>query len=345
MWVKGEIFRDLDEVERVAKNSLDREAGRPLFERLDWFRRTWALCAPGDRPLIIRARAEGSDAWLFLAETGNAAKGLASWYTLAFRPIITETPSDLTARALIIAMARRLRPRLASILVDHVPEADAELLRVGFSRAGWIAHVTPQTANWSIDVSGKSFADFWAERPGQLRSTAKRKAAKTPMALTILDHFDEGAWSDYESIYADSWKPEEGSLDFVRAMAEDEGAAGTLRLGIARIEGRAVAAQLWTIDPSGSGGTAIIHKLAHREDVAELSPGTILSQAMFEHVIDKDHVSLIDFGTGDDRYKADWMDTRVMRMRVELYNPRKPAGLWGAVKAGLHALVGRRRNG
>ncbi len=341
MWVKGEIFRDFADAESAARGSLDRVAGGALFDRLDWFRRTWTHCAPGDRPLIVRARAEGSDAWLFLAETGNAAKGLASWYTLAFRPIITGTPSEPTARALIVAIARRLRPRLAAISLDHVPEAEAELVRSGFSRAGWVARVTPQTANWSIDVTGKSFADYWAERPGQLRSTAKRKAAKTPMELTILDRFNDAAWDDYASIYADSWKPEEGSLDFVRAMAEHEGAAGTLRLGIARIEGRAVAAQLWTVEH----GTAIIHKLAHRQEVAELSPGTILSQAMFEHVIDRDRVALIDFGTGDDRYKADWMDTRVMRMRVELFNPRKPAGLIGAAKAGLRALVGRGRNG
>jgi CelD/BcsL family acetyltransferase involved in cellulose biosynthesis len=341
MWVKGEIIRDLDEVERVAKGSLDREAGRPLFERLDWFRRTWALCPSGDRPLVVRVRAQGSDAWLFLAETGSAAKGLASWYTLAFRPIITGVPTQATVCAVMVAIARRLRPRIASITLDHVPEADAELLRTGFSRAGWSAHITPQTANWSVDVSGKSFADYWAERPGQLRSTAKRKAAKVPMDLTILDQFDEDAWSDYESIYADSWKPEEGSREFVRAMAKDEGAAGSLRLGIARIEGRAVATQLWTVDALDSGGVAIIHKLAHRQDVTELSPGTILSKAMFEHVIDKDQVALIDFGTGDDRYKADWMDTRVMRMRVELYNTRKLAGLFGATKAGLRTLVGR----
>jgi hypothetical protein len=341
MWVKGEIFRDFADVEGVAKGSLDRDNQPSLFDRLDWFRRTWALCAPGDRPLIVRARAEGSDAWLFLAETGSAAKGLASWYTLAFRPVIAGAPSETTARALIVAIARRLRPRLARIALDHVPEAEAELVRTGFARAGWIARVTPQTANWSIDVTSKSFADYWAERPGQLRSTAKRKAAKTPMDLTILDRFDADAWEDYASIYADSWKPGEGSLDFVRAMAVDEGAAGALRLGIARIEGRAVAAQLWTVEH----GIAIIHKLAHREDVADLSPGTILSQAMFEHVIDKDHVTLIDFGTGDDRYKADWMDIRVMRMRVELFNPRTPAGMFGAAKAGLRALVGRGRNG
>lgn len=337
MRVKDEIFRDLSDAASAAKGTLDRETQLSLFDRFDWFHRTWAHCPPGDHPLIVRASAEGTEAWLFLAETGGAAQGLASWYTLAFRTIVTGAPSEATARTLIAAIAHRLRPRFASIALDHVPLGEAELLKTGFTRAGWIARVTPQTANWSIDVTAKSFADFWAERPGQLRSTAKRKAAKTPMELTIFDRFDEAAWADYESIYADSWKPEEGSMTFIRSMAEDEGAAGALRIGIARIEGRAVAAQLWTVEHD----TAIIHKLAHRNDVAELSPGTILSKAIFEHVIDRDRVSIIDFGIGDDRYKADWMDTRVMRMRVELYNPRKPAGLFGAAKAGLRALAAR----
>lgn len=337
MWVKGEIFRDLPTALSVAQGSLSRDARSSLFDRAEWFQRIWTHCQPADRPLIIRARTEGSDAWLFLAETGGVGVGLASWYTLAFRPVITGTPSDVASNALLVAAARRLRPLLSSITLDHVPEADADLLRKGFQRAGWIGQVTPQTANWSIDVTGKSFAEFWAERPGQLRSTTKRKAAKAPLEIAIHDRFDEAAWEDYAEIYADSWKPDEGSLSFVRAMAEDEGVAGALRMGIAKFEGRAIAAQLWTVDH----GIAIIHKLAHREDVAELSPGTILSKAMFEHVIDQDRVSLIDFGTGDDRYKADWMDTRVMRMRVEFYNPRKVSGLFGAAKAGLRVLVGR----
>ena len=129
-------------------------------------------------------------------------------------------------------------------------------------------------------------------------------------------------------------------MPFLRAMAETEGAAGALRMGIARIDGQAVAAQLWTVDR----GTAIIHKLAHREDAAEKSPGTILSKALFAHVIDSDRVSLIDFGTGDDRYKADWMTDRTMRMRVALYNSRRPAGLLGAARARMSGLVARLRS-
>jgi CelD/BcsL family acetyltransferase involved in cellulose biosynthesis len=65
-----------------------------------------------------------------------------------------------------------------------------------------------------------------------------------------------------------------------------------------------VAAQFWTVD----GGTAWIHKLAHLDSAKPLSAGTTLSAALFAHVIDRDRVTWVDFGTGDDPYKRDWME-------------------------------------
>nr|MBA3897983.1 GNAT family N-acetyltransferase [Sphingomonadaceae bacterium] len=182
--------------------------------------------------------------------------------------------------------------------------------------------------------------DYWAARPGELRSTVKRKGAKAAMAIAIHGRFDEVAWRDYESVYAESWKPGEGSTAFLRDMAEAEGEAGALRLGIGKIEGEAVAAQLWTVDH----GRAIIHKLAHREGLGEHSPGTLLSAAMFEHVIDRDNVGTIDFGTGDDGYKADWMDARAPLFTLSLYNPGRAAGLAGAARAKAAALVAKLRS-
>ena len=113
-----------------------------------------------------------------------------------------------------------------------------------------------------------------------------------------------------------------------------------MRLGIARKDGVPVAAQLWTVE----NGTAWIHKLAYREDAKSLSPGTILSEAMFRAAIDKDRVARIDYGTGDEPYKADWMDRRETLWRVEAFNPRTAAGLAGAVRAAASALVGRLRS-
>jgi CelD/BcsL family acetyltransferase involved in cellulose biosynthesis len=85
------------------------------------------------------------------------------------------------------------------------------------------------------------------------------------------------------------------------------------------------------------GGTAFIHKLAYVEAAKPLSPGTSLSAALFETVIDHDRVSHIDFGTGDDPYKRDWMDQQRPRWRLVAMDPRRP-GQWPAI---LRAVVKR----
>ena len=120
-------------------------------------------------------------------------------------------------------------------------------------------------------------------------------------------------------------------------MAEQEGAAGTLRLGVARKDGRPLAVQLWLIENK----EATIHKLAYREDAKDLSPGTLLGEAMFRRAIDQERVRVIDYGTGDDAYKRDWMEERRPLWRLQAFNPATLKGLAGAARA----LAGRLRNG
>src|SRR5690606_14450163 len=136
--------------------------------------------------------------------------------------------------------------------------------------------------NHVLEVNGRSFAEYWASRPGRMRTTLKRKAKK--VEVTIRERFDAADWAAYEAIYAESWKPEEGTPDLLRRFAEAEGIAGRIRLAVARHEGEPVAAQFWTAE----NGTAYIHKLAHLESRKELSAGTTLTAALFEHVIDRD---------------------------------------------------------
>ena len=66
--------------------------------------------------------------------------------------------------------------------------------------------------------------------------------------------------------------------------------------------------------------------------------------AMFRSALDEDHVSRIDYGTGDDAYKRDWMETRAPLWRLEAYNPRSLSGLVGAARAKASALVRRGRS-
>ena len=338
MWVKGEIFRNLHEVTASARSELDRAAQPSLFNRLEWFQRTLELAPQPGEPLIVRARADGSDCWLFLIENGGQAKALGSWYTLAFQPVFTGNPGEATKFALLLAIARRLSKRLSSITLAPMPADDAALICRAFDRARWIATSHASTSNWTVATDDLTFEEYWAQRPGELRSTVKRKAAKYAIDTQVFNRFDGKAWANYESIYASSWKPDEGHPEFLRNMALTESAAGTLRMGVATINGEAVAAQLWTVE----NGRAIIHKLAHLETANDQSPGSVLTAAMFAHVIDQDRVAVVDFGTGDDRYKAGWMDLRTPLYIVNLFNPRRPSGLLGAAKAGLSALVGRK---
>jgi hypothetical protein len=197
--------------------------------------------------------------------------------------------------------------------------------------------VTPFAVNWRADTAGLDFDAYWAKRPGQLRNTVKRRTRAAELDIVVHDRFDPAAWAEYEAVYRASWKPDEGSFAFLRALAEQEGAAGTLRLGIARKDGAPVAAQLWLVE----NGEATIHKLAYAEAAKALSPGSILSAAMFRHVLDQDRVRSIDYGNGDEPYKADWMDAPRTLWKLRAFNPRTLKGLFRAGKARLAA---RRRS-
>lgn len=344
MWVKGELFDDLDAIAPVAQGRLDRAQQPHLFDRLEWFRLLWKHCPPGKRPLVARARSESSEAWLFLTRTEqNRAVGLANWYCLGFRPVYTGDVAANDRRALLQAIAKRLKPGLGRIELLPVPDRDghADTLVAAFRRAGWIVFKRPYSANWLAITDGLDFDAYLAARPGSLRSTIERKAKKFPLDINIYTGFDEGAWAEYEDVYNDSWKHQEGSAEFLRAFAAQESDAGSLRLGIARVDGRAVAAQFWTCDH----GRAIIHKLAYKDEAKEMSAGSILSAEMFRHVIDKDKVTEVDFGTGDDRYKQDWMDWRDELHRIMIFNPLSVTGLIGAAREGLsqiwHRIIGR----
>jgi CelD/BcsL family acetyltransferase involved in cellulose biosynthesis len=324
------LYDDLDAVAADAAGALDRAVQPSLFARLAWFRLLAEYCPPEGRLAVLRGRERERRAWLFLAISAAKASPYAAWYSLRF-DAIGDVESDV-----MTAIASDLRGR-GIAQVELAPIEDPEPLRAAFAKAGWRVFVTEKTGNWRIDTEGMDFDTYWAGRPAQLRNTAKRKAKSAGLDIRIHDCFDADAWADYEAVYRASWKPEEGSFPFLRALAEQEGAAGTLRLGVARKDGRPVAVQLWLVE----NGEATIHKLAYAEDAKSMSPGTLLGMEMFRHVLDKDHVSAIDYGTGDDGYKKDWMAERRPLWRVSAYDPRTLRGLLGAARVSASALVAR----
>jgi Acetyltransferase (GNAT) domain len=322
--VKGEYHDNFLTAQAAARGVLDREAQPCLFDRLDWFDGLHRMALRDKQPLLIRAFDEGQELWLplMLAARGHAL-ALANWYNFSWRPVFAGASDEVSKLTLLRTAAETLRGQATRVTLSPMPDEDhsARLVQAAFEQCGWAVFREQCDHNHILNVHGRSFDRYWENRPSRLKNTVKRKGKAGIVTLRIERKFSAESWADYEKVYARSWKPEEGNPDFLRQLAERESVAGALRLGLAYIDGVPVAAQFWTVE----NGAALIHKLAHDERHMQASPGTLLSAALFQHVIDVDRVDLIDFGTGNDSYKAEWMETVRPRYRLEMFWPNQPA--------------------
>ncbi len=289
------------------------------FDRLAWWLGLTKHC--GLTPLLAVASAGEERAVLALHRSAAGLTALANWYTFRWQPLVTRN-GDALLTTLAADLARHAPRMSLSPLPDEA--GAAARLETAFKSAGWVTFRSQCDVNHVLVIGGRSYAQYLATRPGPLRTTLKRKASK--VAVTLETAFNPDTWAAYEAIYAESWKPGEGSPAFLRQFAEAEGVAGRLRMGLACADGVPVAAQFWTVEH----GTAFIHKLAHTEASKPLSPGTTLSAALFAYVIDRDRVELVDFGTGDDGYKRDWMEAVRPRYRLDCYRAAAPQN-WLAI--------------
>lgn len=326
MTVKEALSGSLATTAALASGCLDDAHQRHLFDRLSWYQHVANSLDPSSKPLIASTMADGEGAFLFLAQQdGRQITSLVNWYSLAYRPVFSRPMPAATRATLLTILARSLRGKAATMALWPLPIDDGTGLEMeaAFRQAGWLTRLDPYKGHWFLNPDTMCFEDYWAERPARLRNTHNRKCRAHGLTVDIHHRFTDDLWRIYEEIYAASWKEKEGDPLFLRAFAEACGNVGSLRLGIARHAGAPVAAQLWTVDQ----GRAIIHKLAYREDAHHMSPGTILSAAMFRHAMDEDKVSHISYGTGDDSYKRDWVNQREQLFTLSLWDPRSPRAL------------------
>jgi CelD/BcsL family acetyltransferase involved in cellulose biosynthesis len=318
-------------------------AGREEFQLgAAWFATVAAHARPpGARPVFLTYREAGAVIALlplWRARDGRW-RGLASPYTCLFRPLVASAmdAAALTraGRGFGAAVRRGGTARLDALDPEWPPLAP---LLAGFRQAGLLAFRFAHFAAWSADVAGQDWDSYLAGRPGAPRETIRRRLAHADRAgLTFEviaggDALDAGI-AAYEPVHARSWKPAEPFPAFIPAITRAAAAAGVLRLGLLRRGETPIAAQLWTV----LAGAARLEKLVHDEAERRLSPGTALTALMIRHLLARETVASLDFGRGDDAYKAGWTGRRREREGVLLCAPWHPAGLF---QAGRH-LAGR----
>ncbi|MCB2013774.1 MAG: GNAT family N-acetyltransferase [Sphingobium sp.] len=319
----------------------ENEPGDHGFVRSTWFAMLGAHCFAGKSVLYMQAQIKDAKAVLPVVDEGDHAIALANYYSFAYGPIFTGADDDGLKLELLRQIAVELRRKYRRVSFYPLIENEdgiVEIMRRAFAKAGWIALLTDQNSNHTLDVAKRDFAAYWATRPGALRSSVRRKGKNSPYRFRIYDHVTQNIWDEYRAVYSASWKNAEPYPDMVRAIADEAASRGALRLGMAYGHGGTpVATQLWTIE----GDTGCIHKIAHDTAHDKGSPGTLLSQHMFAHMIDVERVAHIDYGTGGNSYKRDWMERERAMLRLDCFDPRK-AKMWlPALKTRISQLVRR----
>lgn len=270
--------------------------------------------------------------------TGRGEPGaLANYYTTLYSPLLEDelTPEDLLPLVLALRRAHRGAPAYRFWPMD--PQSrEFSLLRDALRLGGLRPHGYFAFGNWFLKVDF-DWATYLKNRSGQLRSTIKRmtkRLATEPGGhLEIIrDEADvERGIAAYAAVYGASWKVPEPYADFVPSLIRLCARRGWLRLGLAWVNDRPVAAQLWIV----YGGRAHIYKVAYDEAFKALAPGTLVTALLLEEAIERDKVTEVDYLIGDDAYKKTWMSHRRERFGLVAYDPTTPRGLAGLVRQSL----------
>ena len=265
---------------------------------------------------------------LLLPGDGRTARALSNFYTTLYSPVSNTEHSEALFSAIFSAL---LRAGICRVLLDPV-DLDGPLIPVlhrALATAGWRGrHNYFCFANWSHSLDEGGWPTYLGSRASKTRNTVKRRTRKFLAEgrgeLRIVEGGGElePALKQFTEVYNNSWKRKEPYPRFIPGLVRLAARRGWLRLGVALYDGRAAAAQIWLV----TGGVAYIFKLAYHSDLAHLSPGTVLSAHMMAHVIDTDQVQRIDYLSGDDAYKQDWMSRRREFSGIAAYNPRSLHG-------------------
>ncbi len=264
-------------------------------------------------------------------------EALANYYTSYYSPLVAGEEVNFGELAAAFAEALWQEKRRWDVLNLFPLDPEAVVFRAlleSFRAVGAAAQTYFCYGNWYLKVAGRSYAEYFQALPKILRKNIpyetrkleKRGSVRIEVA-TDLESLGP-ALGDYERIYNASWRVPEPYPDFIRGLARLAATNGWLRLGVLYFNNEPAAAQFWIVHE----GVASIYKICYQEKFASLSVGKILTARMIERAIDIDKVREIDYLSGDDDYKKEWMSHRRERWGIRVFNSRSMKGLALAVR-------------
>lgn len=344
-----ESFEQLEEALGQGTERLHPQTDAEVFCTQAWFEnlaRNGLTPTQGGQCLFLLGRdpQSGHAACLPLRQ-GRHLEALANYYSSLYGPIAWSAgaesrPGETRQFADWLSMCRHLRTHPARWPVIRLDPLDTETpfykgIMAALRSTGYWVDSFFCFGNWYLTVDQRPFDTYFQSLPSPLRNNIRRGQSRLTRAgsWNITIHQHQGADLDmavaaFIQIYNQSWKGPEPNASFIPGLARMAAQNGWLRLGVLSLDSKPIAAQIWLV----KSGKAAIFKLAYVSGYERFSAGTILTAALMRHVIDRDLVREVDYLTGDDAYKRDWMSHRRERRGLVAFDPATIAGLWAAAR-------------
>jgi len=319
--MKFECYSHWNQLPASVDSLFDHAGNKSMFFTREWFETLYTAAFEDGQSLLLASVINQGNVLALLPLVGVNNERWQSFshrYTALYSLLLAEEKQTEVLFCLVEGLSQM---PAHSLLLSPVAENDCNLLSLQqtMKSSGYDCHKKFFFYNWIHRMAGQSFDEYMAERPAQLRNTIVRKRRKLErehkynIRMFKGDEVQQGL-IDYHSAYSASWKAYEQHATLLDAAAINLSVSGWTRLAVLYIDGQAAAAQLWFVVQ----GKASIFRLAYDEQWKRYSPGSILTAYLMQYVIDVDKVEEIDFLTGNEAYKQDWMSVRRQRYRLTL---------------------------
>ncbi len=321
-----------------------------IFFSRPWFENLTAVALDDNHTVALACVVAGNKVMAILPLmkcAGDTWYSLKHRYTSLYSLLLTdhdqcEIQLDLQQQVFACLSQGLSQLPINGFLLEPVADNDSNLndFQSFMETVGFSCERTFRHYNWIYRVQGQSYNDYMAARPAQLRNTISRKKRKLErehgyeIRLFTGDEVPQ-KMSDYYAVYTSSWKANEQYAGFLDGMVLGFSKQGWSRLAILYVKGQPAAAQLWFVAHS----KANIFRLSYDEAWKKYSLGSILTSFLMEYVIDIDKVKEIDFLTGNDTYKQDWMSDRRERFMLSCVKSVKPKGRFERFTKSLKSML------